>query len=182
MSEVAGVLAFMDRMTERLYPALAMESQKRGVVAMRRAAASAALDYVVTHRGRGRKIPKYAVETIAKDYLEVGHSEASKLYRRKRNTLRRLCARHKVSLRPRGPNQSKKKHKRVIYALDRRGYYRETTQGRQKFTLHRKIWEDANGLIPAGFSVKFAVDNLVAMTRGEASRLTRLAAQRRKCL
>ncbi len=44
MSESASVLAFMDRMTERLYPGLAMEPQKRGAAEVRRAAAKAALE------------------------------------------------------------------------------------------------------------------------------------------
>lgn len=46
-------------------------------------------------------------------------------------------------------------HNGIIYTRDDRGYYRQTKRGTQGIALHRVIWEERRGPIPAGCRLIF---------------------------
>jgi hypothetical protein len=110
------------------------------------------------HYGR-RGIPRYAVETMYRDYLDLGSlSKTARIYGRTRQSMWQIFTNHGLEL------NSRNLHGRIVHRgrsftpSGRGGYYRETGGGRRP--LHHVLWEDRTGRkIPAGWQVTFANGN-----------------------
>ena len=124
--------------------------------------------------GRGG-LPKYAVATMYEDYQRLGSlSQVAKLYRRTRQSMWDIFRRNGYALRVRnfGPRIE---YRGRVYTPGKDGYYRDTIGRKNVKMLHRQIWEDNHGPIPAGHQVSFRnadktdfrPENLICATAAE---------------
>jgi AraC-like DNA-binding protein len=102
------------------------------------------------HRpGKKTRTPRFVIDNLKREYDQQPSLEATGrvfgvckshvFYLFKRNGVAR---RSKVA-------QPRITHNGITYAFDGKSYYRRTTRGQQGVLLHKVIWEEHNGPVPA---------------------------------
>jgi hypothetical protein len=131
-----------------------------------------------------RGLPASDVAILAADYARLGSLEkVGAVHGRSRQSIYQIFKAHGVARNARRDAKPTVEHGGRKFTLDDNGYYRETAgRGRAKarhgreVMLHRIIWEEHNGKIPAGHWVVFrdhnrlncAIENLLCLSRSRA--------------
>lgn len=111
-------------------------------------------------RTRRRKLPRKLVAAMIEDYKRLGSlAKVAALHGRTRQSLWDILSRRRKT-KPRPPSRDVIVHGGQRYALDKHGAYRLTSTkaratGREIY-LHRVLWTEAHGEIPAHHEVVFA--------------------------
>lgn len=113
-------------------------------------------------------LPAAVVQQMYADYQELKSlAKVGKLYGRTRQSVWNLFDDHGLVMNPR-TFQPAVKYKSRKYTPGKNGYLRDTLFRRGRKTvevqLHRKMWEDAHGRIPAGHQVGFKDGNKLNCT------------------
>ena len=151
MSDVAGIIALLDKHT----PKGALERIRMSPAEVRRAAARSAL----AGRRKGGRLPEHVVRAMHADYLNLCSTDrAGALYRRCGDALQKVFTRRGLPMIKPAPSPTKE-YRGTVFHRDPHGQYRKAVMvnGRRSTTwLHRVMWTDLHGPIPAGHEVTFA--------------------------
>ncbi|TXH09645.1 MAG: HNH endonuclease [Hyphomicrobiaceae bacterium] len=110
-----------------------------------------------------RGLPAAAIETMYADYLRLGSlAKVGKLHGRTRQNMWDIFARRELKLNAR-PFKTQIEYKGRKYNEDGHGYFRDTIfrskKHRPETLLHRRVWTEHRGPIPAGHDVVFKDGN-----------------------
>lgn len=135
-------------------------------------------------RTRRRKLPRKLVAQMVEDYKRLGSlAKVAKLHGRTRQNIWGILA-LRGKTKPRPESRGIREHGGRKFALDANGHYRLTVRrGATEHYLHRVLWIEAHGTIPARHEIvfadgdreHFAIGNLVCQPPAAASRAAAFA-------
>lgn len=120
---------------------------------------AAAKQVLHKRNGRGWRVPAYAVKSMRVIYDKVGSLEATgRIFGVHKSDVGRLLRRNGMSV---GPTEAHPTitHNGVKYRFNGSRYYVMCGRGNQNTQLHRVIWEERHGPIPAGHKLAFLTSN-----------------------
>lgn len=192
MSNIAETLSLLDKHTpDPVLARIGLAPSRVRVLASalapltaeeaRRAAARVALRTMPKGCWEGERLPDQVVRAMYADYLQTRSTPAvGKIYGRSATAVQTIFRRRglKVGFRAERPAVE---YRGRVWHLDNSGRYYRVTVGRRVLFLHKVVWEDANGPVPAGHMVTFlngdnhdlSPENLVCLSRAEVSSLHR---------